>query len=255
MGKVKKIFFPIICLAVALFIFAFLWKVPEWQIASKIASSKEPVSTENRIELENSTRRTWAQILGGVFFLITAYFTWRRVTATERNVLIAQEGQITERFTKAIEQLGDKEHLEVRLGGIYALKRIARDSKKDHWTIMEILTAYVRANAPWRGNADEAEEKRKGEEVKSKDSIQFRSPATDKITLPADIQAIITILATRTLAHEIGEDRRLDLCQTNLRGVNIIRGGFLGKSDLVGANLQGANHTAGSINSTNRTAV
>ncbi len=39
-------------------------------------------------------------------------------------------------------------NLEVRLGGIYALERIARDSPKDHWTIMEVLTAYVRENSP-----------------------------------------------------------------------------------------------------------
>jgi hypothetical protein len=40
-------------------------------------------------------------------------------------------GQITERFTRAIDQLGEAE-LDVRLGGIYALERIARDSKDDH---------------------------------------------------------------------------------------------------------------------------
>lgn len=38
------------------------------------------------------------------------------------------------------------------LSGIYALERIAQDSKKDHWPIMEILTAYVRENAQWKGD-------------------------------------------------------------------------------------------------------
>ena len=61
----------------------------------------------------------------------------------------------TERFTRAIDQLGatdDKEgepKLEIRLGAIYALERIARDSpERDYATIMEVLTAYVRDNAP-----------------------------------------------------------------------------------------------------------
>jgi uncharacterized protein YjbI with pentapeptide repeats len=36
----------------------------------------------------------------------------------------------------------------VRLGGIYALERIARDSEYDHWPVMEILTAFVREQAP-----------------------------------------------------------------------------------------------------------
>src|SRR3954471_10607316 len=44
------------------------------------------------------------------------------------------QGQITERFTRAIDQLGatdDKgnKRLEIRLGGIYALERISRDFK------------------------------------------------------------------------------------------------------------------------------
>ena len=80
----------------------------------------------------------------------------RRIRALERQVQIgqeqlqvAQEGQITERFTRAIEQLGS-DKMEVRLGGIYALERIANDSDKDYWPIMETLTAYVRERAPWR---------------------------------------------------------------------------------------------------------
>jgi hypothetical protein len=39
--------------------------------------------------------------------------------------------------------------MEVRLGGIYALERIARDSARDHWPIMEILTAYLQTHARW----------------------------------------------------------------------------------------------------------
>ncbi|MEM7178897.1 MAG: hypothetical protein AAF503_14460 [Pseudomonadota bacterium] len=44
-------------------------------------------------------------------------------------------------------------NLEVRLGGIYALERIAQDSLRDHIQVMEILCAYIRNNAP----ASEAE--------------------------------------------------------------------------------------------------
>jgi hypothetical protein len=43
--------------------------------------------------------------------------------------------------------------LEVRLGGIYALERIARDSPTDHWTIIEVLSTYVRENSPARNYA------------------------------------------------------------------------------------------------------
>ena len=36
---------------------------------------------------------------------------------------------MTDRYTKAIEQLGS-DKLDVRIGGIYALERVARDSRE-----------------------------------------------------------------------------------------------------------------------------
>ena len=48
-----------------------------------------------------------------------------------------------ERFTRAVDQLGD-EKLQIRLGGIYALERIANESEKDYWPIVKIFTAYIR---------------------------------------------------------------------------------------------------------------
>ena len=44
-------------------------------------------------------------------------------------------------------------NIEVRIGAIYALERIAQDSNRDHVQILEILCAYIRENAP----ASEAE--------------------------------------------------------------------------------------------------
>jgi len=38
---------------------------------------------------------------------------------------LTEQGQITDRYTKAVEQLGS-DKLDVRIGGIYALERIAR---------------------------------------------------------------------------------------------------------------------------------
>ncbi len=48
---------------------------------------------------------------------------------TARNFTLSREGQVTDRYTKAIEQLGS-EKLDARIGGIYALERFARDSAK-----------------------------------------------------------------------------------------------------------------------------
>src|ERR671911_3007427 len=96
-----------------------------------------------------------AQIAGGLALLFGLYFTWRRVEISQKTLETQQDQQVTERFTRAIDQLGatdDKGEpkLEIRLGGIYALQRIAKDSpKRDASTVMEVLTAYVRENASW----------------------------------------------------------------------------------------------------------
>jgi hypothetical protein len=53
---------------------------------------------------------------------------------------------VTDRYTKAIEQLGSGK-LDVRIGGIYALERIAHDSPRDHPAVLEVLAAFVREHS------------------------------------------------------------------------------------------------------------
>jgi hypothetical protein len=65
---------------------------------------------------------------------------------SRRTLELTEQGQVTDRYTKAIEQLGS-EKLDVRIGGIYALKRIARDSARVHPTVMEVLTAFIREHS------------------------------------------------------------------------------------------------------------
>jgi hypothetical protein len=91
-----------------------LWKLPQWQVVAV-------PEVKDRLDLESKFRQTLAQILGGAALLIGLYFT-------SQTLLTTQEGQITDRFTKAITQLGDNNNLVVRLGGIYALERITKDS-------------------------------------------------------------------------------------------------------------------------------
>jgi hypothetical protein len=79
--------------------------------------------------------------LAGLLATLGAYHT-------HRTFALNRAGQITERFTRAIDQLGSSE-LDVRLGGIYALERIGRDSRDDHPQVVEVLNAYVREHACW----------------------------------------------------------------------------------------------------------
>jgi hypothetical protein len=193
-----------------------LWKVPQWQTSPAL-------STPTRFEAEDHARATLAQILGGFFLLTGIYFTWR-------NLEVAREGQITERFTRAIDQLGavddsGKPKLEIRLGGIYALERLARDSERDHWPIMEILTAYVREHAPLKEDAALAAE---------------RVEAVLNPKRATDIEAILTVLGRRTQTYGKGEDQGLDLTRTDLHRANLSEAN-LRHADLTRANLEGAN--------------
>jgi uncharacterized protein YjbI with pentapeptide repeats len=176
-------------------------------------------------------------IMAGVAAVAGIYFTWR-------NLQQGKDEQITERFTRAIDQL-DSEKLEIRLGGIYALERIANDSpERDYSTIMEVLTAYLRENAPLPREA----EPRPDSEA-SKDTGASAENEKQETKPPTDIQAILTVLGRRKKAGK-KDDVLLDLSAADLRGANLsganlhealLWGANLQEAVLAGANLQGAN--------------
>ena len=215
--NVRTLIYLGISLLIFLGIIYFFWVRPNGQLNE----TKGLLTTKEFLELKNSVRTGLAQAIGGAVLLLGLFFTWRNIRATERNLeitqeniraaqdsaarnlAIAQEGQITDRFTKAIEQLGNKDSIAVRLGGIYALERIAKDSERDHWPIMEILTAYVRENAPWR----EEEGPVSHDVEKVKDTL--KPP-------PADIQSILDVISRRTRSYE-KSDQHIYLFRTNLR--------------------------------------
>jgi hypothetical protein len=157
----------------------------------------------------------------------------------EKTQRLTEQGQITERFTRAIDQLGatyddGTPRIEIRLGGIYALERIAGDSpKRDYSTVMEVLTAYVRENThqgpgPSKGASEAAST---SNEATAKEDEGSNQPAPPEPRRPtADIQAILDVLG-RAQAHVPEEHRtRLDLHEA-----------ILGGADLRGADLRGAN--------------
>ena len=196
-------------------VFIAWWVVSTWQTISVIVVPESKVAS--RIELA----KTLAQIVLGALVFGTLYVTWRRakaaelaVEAAQQAVSVSQEGQITERFTRAIEHLGS-ENLATRLGGIYALERIAQDSEKDHWQVVEVLAAYVRENSPWDDGAE-------------KDAT-YKSVTTD-------IRAILTVLGRRNVEYE-KEGQILTLVGADLRGAVLERADFR-RADFKHANLQ-----------------
>jgi hypothetical protein len=202
----ENLFFVSILLVVLLFSLLrwLLWKLPKQQVEG-IDCEKDRLTAESGFRQPLiQIVQTLVQVVGGTALLGGLYFTAETLRTSQDTLRVnqktletTQQGQITERFTRAIEQLGDKERLMVRLGGIYALERIARDSASDHWVVMEVLMAFVREQAPAKTiPPNNTSEERDTQE----------SPPEQK--LPLDIQAILTVIGRRI---QNGERHRVDL--------------------------------------------
>jgi hypothetical protein len=198
------------------------------------------LSAVDRLRAESDLRNSIAQFLVGTAVLAGLYFTARtlRLNASSarqnheaqvRALELAERGQITDRFTKAVEQLaGDK--LDVCLGGIYALERIAADADSYYEPIMEILTTFLRERArEVRADAD-------------------RRPRPD-------ILAVARVLGRRPARHWL-HGRELDLAEVDLANANlwdahleraVLRNAHLDGTFLDGAFLQQADLTEASL--------
>ena len=219
-----------------------------------IFSANDKLSTTDRKDLVQgfaSVAQAAAVGLAGAVGLVGLFFTWRSLRQTrksqeqtqkntQRTLELTEQGQITERFTRAIDQLGatdDKQtpRLEIRLGGIYALERIARDSsERDYSTVMEVLTAYVRENTPqapgpFEGSSEAASTSNEATAEADEGAQQPAPPEPRRPT--ADIQAILDVLSrTRTRVPEESRTRldlheatlqRADLQEANLRDTTV----------------------------------
>ncbi|MFJ4687033.1 pentapeptide repeat-containing protein [Streptomyces sp. NPDC088789] len=135
---------------------------------------------------------------------------------------LTKEGQITDRYTAAVENLG-ADKMDLRLGGIYALQRIMKDSPRDHPTICNVLAAYVRSHAA----AKEGE----------LPEVHDLSWPIELQNVPADVHAALTVLVFRDSAHD--GDFRLDLRGTRLDSVELDASDPSQRAVLKGAKLSG----------------
>ena len=226
------------------------------------ASIKDPAKAASA---KKDILQTVGLFMAGVAGGVGVYFTWQNLKqsqdalqhtqkSTERNLRLAWKSQITDRFTKAIDQIGD-DKLEIRLGGIYALERVAQDSiegkrnsiegKDDeedyHSQVMEILTAYVRARAPWppifletkkglaayireliSASTESTDERSHRDTSHTTQLPQLRQQLTSRqrpvhqeafIGPPSvpDVQAALSVIGRRTRYYKNGEDERMNL--------------------------------------------
>jgi uncharacterized protein YjbI with pentapeptide repeats len=236
---------------------------PQWLTSTKGLHGNDKAQELGRV------RTAILAGLAGLLAALGGYYT-------HRTFELNRAGQITERFTRAIDQLGNPQ-IDVRLGGIYALERIARDSRDYHPQVIEVLSAYVRGHAPCNTTppntkvraqstdspnvyltraairvleritqARAAKHNEAGEssrEVDGSQTIEGRRPG-----LAIDVQAAMTALARRNRSQDVPDRPRthgptrpsFPVPGRSASGSGNFAGAHLEGADLNGAHLEGA---------------
>ena len=197
--------------------------------------------TDKSTESNSTTLRNVALIIAGLLAL--AFAAWRAKIADNQSKT-AQRGLLNERYQKGAEMLGN-DVLATRVGGIYALQRLAEEHPEEyHLQIMNLLCSYAR-----------------------NPKINVFKPE-DRVS--EDVQSIMYAIRTcrqkeAALKLERAEQFRLNLTKTHLRGgdlsgINLsnadlpeanLGAAFLGHANLSGAYLLGANLSGATFSSAN----
>ena len=177
-------------------------------------------------------------------------------------------------------------NLEVRIGAIYALERIAAESLEDHVRIMEILCAYVRHNSPassamshdlgpWptveRALSAEDQQRRDKQLAERSDALRTWAKSLKNRD---DIQTVMDVIGRRNEKQRQTEFEdlrqssvgyRLNLRSTNLQALKLsnvnlsraifggsrLEGVFLSDADLSRASFTGAHLEGASLEDAN----
>ncbi len=229
-------------------------------------SQPEPSQAEQAQSLFDQVRTSILVIAAwyGVFFLI-----WRTVLAdrqtrstemqthsVEMQTQINRENHYTDLFTKAVEQLGATRQngepaIEMRIGAIFALERLAKDSERDYGPIIETLAAYIREHCRDPKSFDD--EGLTGEALKQARQEWIKSLRENPPADRSDVAAVLTVLSRREQnRHWIStseNETQPDFTGVNFQGATLRNkseglareGTNLRLAHLEGANLKDAN--------------
>ena len=236
----------ILSIALAVFGWVKYWDPKYWDWVRTAGDSVESGST---------TIRNLGLVIAGLIALPLAI--WRSVVA-HKEANVAQQGLWNERYQKGAEMLGSAV-LSVRLGGIYALRKLAEEHPEQyHIQIMELFCAFVRN--PTNDNDIEFHPER--DERRSKLGLELRM----------DVQEVMKAIGSRSSAgHSIERSHQYrlylhdaDISRSQLLSANLsdawlsganlsgamlhnadLSGAMLRDTDLSGARLDGVFHVQG----------
>lgn len=181
-----------------------------YPVARDIQQSWSKIEAKDKPQVGINLLQAIATMAGGFAIFWNIVLTRRQLAATEQQ-------HITDRFSKAVEQLGHQEKA-VQIGGIYALERISQDSLRDYWAIMEVLSAFVRDRRALPPHI-------------------FLAP--NAVSFDRAIQSAIVVLGRREAEHD-PPNRAIYLSYTDLRQVAFFKGNF-SRVRFIYSDLRGAN--------------
>lgn len=201
-----------------------IWLLPDLLNPATKLDPDSKLKIETLLTARNATRASLVALLVALVGVGTFLYTIR-------SYRLARTGQVTDRYTKAVGQLADAKP-QVRVGAVYALERIVRDSPQDRRAVVDVLLAHVRhARALTPSSAPTGE-------------------------LPLDVSAAVQVLGR--------QDRSglpaLDLRRLDLRRIDLTNADFSGcqledinleRAVLIGAKLRGTCLTNAILTGTN----
>lgn len=235
LGRVALALLAIAGVAVALYA---LYEVPKHIV------EVDGLSPVQRMSAIIDERRTMLAALVAIGGAATLYYTHRR-HQLDRDV------SATTRYMQAVEQLSHT-HVAVRLGGLYALERIAEDSPRDAGTVQEVVSAHVRRGKSLWASGDESDV---ATELTAAVRILGRSPHFSQPDLSGCDLHGLKLMNLSLPGANLAETslRDCDLTDCDLRGADLsgcdltnawldadLRGADLAGSTLRGATLHGA---------------
>jgi uncharacterized protein YjbI with pentapeptide repeats len=197
-------------------------------LANWIAGREQHLSDEKRADIRTAARDTLLKAAGGLVLLLgavgtvgtlaytaqTARASQEAAQAAQNQVSVAHDSQVTDSFATAINQLASNAADE-RLGGIYELEHVMRESHQDQPAAINVLADFVREHS-----------------TSSNPSI--------------DILAALTVIARRNPTWDSNpvdlDGAHLDNAElpgAHFRGANL-SGAFMGGIELPGADLRQA---------------
>jgi hypothetical protein len=225
-----------------------IWPVTDLLAAHDVGRIAGPQRAVHLQTAREAVRSQMLTLTAGIFVAGTLWFT-------AQSYRLARRGQVTDRSTRAIEQLGS-DKLAVRIGSIYALEHIARDSPPDHSMVIEVLAAFAReqSQVPWPAPDDPGRRTRPDVEA-AVTVIGRRITRNDR--LPIDISHAQLIWIYLPQAHLEGLDfYATQMPRAILRGAHLERARLghvnfsdadLSRADLTGATVTDADLTGAKL--------